>query len=85
VSHDLTQRIFDYLSTEKRHHINDTEKAHMDTIIRSYFFADELRFRANGAIASARQESAENGFPLADDRALTIVIEEAVKLYGEQR
>lgn len=83
--HELTQRLFDYLSVEKRHHIDDTEKSHMDSIVRSYFFADELRFRAEGAINSARQAGEDNGFPLPPDRALTIVIEEAVKLYGEQR
>ena len=82
--HDLTKQLYDLLSVSERFHITEKQRDEMDRIVRSYFFRDELRFRAEGAIASARQEGEDNGFPLPPDRALSIVIEEAVKLYGER-
>lgn len=82
--HSLTNDLFTYLCKEQLFAITHVQHEKMDSIIRSYFFRDELRFRAERAIASVRQASEDNGFPLPPDRALEIVIEEAVKLYGER-
>lgn len=79
----LTRKIYQYLCVEQRFHINDDQLKCLDGIVRSHFFAEELRQRAESAISVARKEGEENGFPLPPDRALMIVIDEAVKLYGD--
>lgn len=82
--HPLTQMIFTELCDMHGCEVLDEHRHKVDGMIRSYLFRDELRRNAEEAIKRARVEAKCSSFPPPPDYELMIVIEEAVKLYGQR-